>query len=130
MQRGFRTSTAHIEQAYSYCERSGNTGVRETPLLFDNRHRHLNPFVRQVVIVFWQAHDPIGDAKAFGHLTKHRVFSIEEGGLLDDNEKLRPRGVRLVRSRHRHNAAMRGMSLNSALSKMGLPFSSFGPPCP
>ena len=36
--------------------------VLETPLLFNNRHRHLNPLVRQVMIVFGHAHDPIGDA--------------------------------------------------------------------
>jgi hypothetical protein len=40
------------------------------------------------VIVSRQHHDLIGYAEAFGHLTERRVLSIEEGGRLDNNEKL------------------------------------------
>ena len=55
-----------------------STGVRETALLLNNRHRHLNPLVRQVVIVSWQNHDLIGHAKTSGHLAERCVLSIEE----------------------------------------------------
>ena len=37
-------SCAH--RASSCCTRVVNAGIRETPLLVDNRHRHLNSFVR------------------------------------------------------------------------------------
>src|SRR4029078_12776402 len=38
-----------------------------TLLLFDNRHRHLNPFIRQVAIISWHAGDLVCDTNAFGH---------------------------------------------------------------
>ena len=48
---GLTELATQIEPAYSYCVRCGLLESVRRALLFDNRHRHLNPFVRKVVVV-------------------------------------------------------------------------------
>src|SRR5262249_3146336 len=84
------------------------SGTRAPSL--DDAHLHLDALVRVVAAVPGRAHDLVRDLDALRDAAERRVLPIEEAGVLDADEELTARAVRVVGPRHgQHAALVRGV---------------------
>jgi hypothetical protein len=75
-------------------------------LFLNNLHLHLNPLNGIVRFVSWSIDDLVCGFHSRDNLAEDGIFPVEEGGIGHADEKLRPRTVRMLGSRHRENASL------------------------
>lgn len=72
---------------------------------FPHHHFHFNALQGVISAVAFLGHDFVRHLHAFDHFAKGRILTIEMGGSIDHNKKLRPGAIGVPRARHGQDTA-------------------------